>query len=612
MSRNFKTLIAVLGLSSVLLLSYGVYVIRAEMRFIESQGDLISELKQQKALQQVQKPSWPAHYKTLSGSFLSAHFAQNRNDWARAADFLTEIRDMGADSTLVDKRAMILSLGSGRYETALELARSLAGQDRETASALLPLLVFASDIKDKNHGEAEDALGQIPQNSMSRFILPVLEAWTKAALQQDHTLYLNLHANKIHFYHAALISHYMGMEDKIRPLLQKVKTAEGITADDLENVADMYVRIGDFDQALETYNYVRDQRSGLEHLRAKIKMLQENPHLLQQKLPEIDPAHGVALAFLDMAQLLNTDRGYESARVFGNLALYLDPHSPSARLLLAGIAASQDRMQEGIAHLKDIGQESFFYGRAQAMKAEILAEDGQPEAAIGLLEALYEDSDNIDYLITAGNIYREAEDNEKALQYYNRAASHYKSGVPESFWYLYYVRGMTLEQMDRWPEAEADLKAALEIKPNHPYVLNYLAYAWAEQGVHLQEATNMLERAARLRPDDGYIADSLGWVYVRKGLLDRAVPYLEKAVELLPYDPVVNDHLGDAYWKTGRHLEARFQWLRAYNHIEDDKDLRNDLAEKLENGLQYSLIVKEAQSLVTSHSEQIETIPETP
>src|SRR3712207_9492885 len=72
-----------------------------------------------------------------------------------------------------------------------------------------------------------------------------------------------------------------------------------------------------------------------------------------------------------------------------------------------------------------------------------------------------------------------------------------------------------------------------------------------------------------LRPEDGFIVDSLGWAYFRLGENDKAVTYLERAVELEPGDPVINDHLGDAYWRAGRTREARFQWQRSEEHTSE-------------------------------------------
>jgi Flp pilus assembly protein TadD len=73
----------------------------------------------------------------------------------------------------------------------------------------------------------------------------------------------------------------------------------------------------------------------------------------------------------------------------------------------------------------------------------------------------------------------------------------------------------------------------------------------------------MIKKAVELRPNDGYIVDSLGWAHYRLGEYDDAVTELERAISLKPDDPVINDHLGDAYWKAGRTLEAQFQWRHA-------------------------------------------------
>ena len=102
----------------------------------------------------------------------------------------------------------------------------------------------------------------------------------------------------------------------------------------------------------------------------------------------------------------------------------------------------------------------------------------------------------------------------------------------------------------------------------------------------------MIQRAVSGRPDDGYITDSLGWVYYKLGRYEESVSPLERAVELLPYDPIINDHLGDAYWKVGRRLEARFQWERAKNHS-DDPELIKVIDHKLENGLDQPVPIAE-------------------
>ena len=105
-----------------------------------------------------------------------------------------------------------------------------------------------------------------------------------------------------------------------------------------------------------------------------------------------------------------------------------------------------------------------------------------------------------------------------------------------------------------------------------------------EQRRSLDEALDMIERAAAARPDSGYIVDSLAWVYYRLGRFDEAVEPMERAAELLPTDPIINDHLGDVYGVVGREREARFQWERALSLDPAEEDAER-IRMKLDIGL---------------------------
>ena len=146
------------------------------------------------------------------------------------------------------------------------------------------------------------------------------------------------------------------------------------------------------------------------------------------------------------------------------------------------------------------------------------------------------------------------------------------------------MRGIAFERIGAWPKAESDFLRALELEPDQPLVLNYLGYSWVEQMNNLDEARTMIEKAVELRPDDGYIVDSLGWVEYRLGDYEEAVRQLERAVALQAGDPVINDHLGDAYWQVGRLHEARFQWRRVLTLGPDD-ELADKVRRKLADGL---------------------------
>jgi tetratricopeptide (TPR) repeat protein len=103
--------------------------------------------------------------------------------------------------------------------------------------------------------------------------------------------------------------------------------------------------------------------------------------------------------------------------------------------------------------------------------------------------------------------------------------------------------------------------------------LNYIGYTYAEQGIRLDEAMELIRRALKIKPDSGYIIDSLGWVYYQKGLYDEALKYLLEAAKLVPNDPTIVEHLGDVYYKKKMYEQSLEKYEKALTlkHPEEDK-----------------------------------------
>lgn len=161
-----------------------------------------------------------------------------------------------------------------------------------------------------------------------------------------------------------------------------------------------------------------------------------------------------------------------------------------------------------------------------------------------------------------------------------------RSAVAERVAVLF-AKGAVLERMRRQDEAEVALKQALALDPASAQVLNYLGYMWVDQGKNIDEAFALLQRALSLAPNDGAIVDSVGWAYYRQKDYAKALVYLERAAELVPDDATVTDHLGDVYAALDRREEARQQWQRALEQLDDakgddhDPSLRETLKQKL-------------------------------
>ena len=126
--------------------------------------------------------------------------------------------------------------------------------------------------------------------------------------------------------------------------------------------------------------------------------------------------------------------------------------------------------------------------------------------------------------------------------------------------------------------------SSLDASPDQAYVINYLAYSWIEQGVKIEKSLEMLEKANRLRSNDPYIIDSLGWALFKLKKYKKSKEYLQLAVRLMPSDPIVNDHYGDVLWKNGNQLQARYYWNYVLDLEETEEDLKED-TKKLIKGL---------------------------
>jgi tetratricopeptide (TPR) repeat protein len=115
------------------------------------------------------------------------------------------------------------------------------------------------------------------------------------------------------------------------------------------------------------------------------------------------------------------------------------------------------------------------------------------------------------------------------------------------------------------------------LSPDDAQALNYLGYTYAEMGTNLDEALEYLKKAVSLRPDDGFIIDSLGWVYFRMKRYNDAVHYLEKAHKLVDDDATIMAHLAEAYYAKHEYRRALSVLKRAQQIDPDNREIADRL-----------------------------------
>ena len=271
-------------------------------------------------------------------------------------------------------------------------------------------------------------------------------------------------------------------------------------------------------------------------------------------------------------------------------ALALKPDFMLAQVLLGEIHEDAEHYDRAIEAYEAIPDDSPLWPSAEIQIATDLDRLEKFDAALARIDGVIaERPDHYDAYVARGNLMRLHEKWNEAAVEYSRALD--LVATPErEHWTVVYFRAISFERAGEWERAEADFRTALRLEPDHPSVLNYLGYSLVDQGMKLDEAMRMIEKAVELRPNDGYIVDSLGWAHYKLGNYEEAVTHLERAISLscgdnqCSSDPVINDHLGDAYWRVGREIEARFQWSHARDSDPEPEDLV-EIERKLAEGL---------------------------
>jgi len=534
---------------------------------------------------------------TFSGAFLASQFAQREHQWSDAVRYMDILQDLHPDQVDLMKRSLVLDMGANQAESAIQAADYLitSGQLDDTTQMLATLFAITGAFKDHDYARAKTLIQTIPDGRLSDFITPLLSGWAAAA--QDDFNIQRLGGNALHIMHGVYMADFLNRSDNTAPLLRELTQTQDLALNDIERLGDLYLHIGNIEAALNLYqDYLRIKPSE-DRVADKAAILGSHkgdvPPSLLLYTTITSPAQGLARAYYDMAYILTQDYADDSALIFANMALYLDADLTEAHLLLADLAARSGQMRRATDHYSAVLQGSPYYNEARRSAADVYEDTDLPDRAIRILNDLYKDTGSVSALIQIGNIHRRQDDFRAAIRTYNKAEDHLGGTINEAYWHLHYVRGMAYEQNKQWELAYTDLKAALAYRPNHPYLLNYLGYALADRGLELDRALSMIKNALLQQPRDGFITDSLGWVYYRLGRYEEAVPYLEKAVALEPADAIINDHLGDAYWKVGRKLEARFQWNRAQGNT-DDPELLSRIADKITNGLTHDRLIQSA------------------
>jgi tetratricopeptide (TPR) repeat protein len=354
------------------------------------------------------------------------------------------------------------------------------------------------------------------------------------------------------------------------------------SVDLLMEMSEVYVQQEDYDRIITIYREILAQDGSNE----RVSFALINFLLLQKKEKE-------ALAELNRLKTLTEKPGREDltiARLYARLEEYdrsiailresLERKNTSdARYLLGVILAQAEKYEQAVSELQMIDSDAEEYGSAIILRVRILRFLDRPEEAIEVLEKAiqHEQSRSPDMYVLLAALYQLQDKSDLGRKTFDRALSAFP-GNDE----LLYDYGLFLDTLGSQEEALSVMQELIRRQPEHGEALNYVGYLWADKSIHLDKALEYIQRAVKLKPDNNYIRDSLGWVYYRLGRMEEARQTLEEAVKISPEDdPTILEHLGDVYLELGRIQDALGTYIRALVLLDENSEAARALTGKI-------------------------------
>jgi tetratricopeptide (TPR) repeat protein len=521
------------------------------------------------------------------GNYLVGRHAESERDLSVAADFLKAVLDQSPGTPDLLRRTFVLLVMVGRIKEALPMAKQL--QKTRPQDTITNLVLATNEFKNKNLNAVTKRLRSMSNTGLSGLSTPILLGWALTAQKKIDEGLAALKALEkekaslaLHDLYKGLILDFAGRTLEAQKAYEDLIKRQGMLSfRQTQLIGNFYERSSNIKAATRLYDQYQEQNPDTSLLyvaRARLR-LKVTPKPLIASATD-----GVAEVLFWIANSLRRQHAQETKLLLAQLALHIKPNYPIMRILTGEILEADQRFEDANFQFNNIPESSTFKQTAQMRIAANYHDMGRTNEAIAIARGVaksrpYDPKPHH----AVGDYLRSTEYYKEAIPEYDEAIRR-AGALKSTHWRLFYKRGIVLERVKAFKESEADFLKALELQPDQPFVLNYLGYSWIEQGRNLSKAQDMIRKAVNLRPNDGYIIDSLGWVYYQIGNYDDAVAELERAVQYRPEDPVINDHLGDAYWQVGRKNEARFQWLHSLS-LEPDKEVEKRVRGKLKNGL---------------------------
>jgi tetratricopeptide (TPR) repeat protein len=450
---------------------------------------------------------------------VARRFLQNKKP-EKAHELLKRASERPNASAAVFARLGFVCGQLGKYDDAISASRIALKKNPRILAPYQNL--FLTYLQTKHPEQAAKVLEEASRqtNHDPEFLIGIAELYIHLGLQ-------NGDARKEANTKALALLNQIDKDEKLNPALQ-LKLAEAYTA------------AGDAPKAAQLYQELLKKMPDLPGLKERVRarladayLRGNDPKGATKELEALiadDPTN--AQAYYSLAILALEEKQPEKAIEHLSKAILLNPDAAPVYAELARLQISIKKTSDALATLE----------KARAKFPEMF---------------------QLEYL--SGMAFSQQKAYPEALRHYIRAEVIAQATRAE--WldkHFFFDIAAAYERQGDHSQAEKYFEKCLQLAPDFPEALNYLGYMWAEKGVNLVRARELIEKAVKIEPKNGAYLDSLGWVLFKLNEPQNALDYILKAVELTEEpDATLYDHLGDIYAALNQLEKAREAWKKS-------------------------------------------------
>lgn len=494
--------------------------------------------------------------------FLWGKNAENTGTMAEAREAYEKALICQEDSLIIRERLLAVLIQLDKIQDALDQVEYLLDRHpgRTGTMLLAAQLYIEKEEFDKAIQIYEKILAQDPDNENVLLLLASLydklRKYEEVTKILEKIIAMDPESFLGHYYLAAL---YRTLNWNKRAIAAYTRVLELRWSEKpAMELASLYVALEHFRDAAALYRKILTKRPDNDTVRARLANVYIKTKDLERAQTELERLRHSSLdgKKIDLAigRILISRKKYDQAVELLQPLAREGEDGGDARLLLAIAFLQKGDTEAAKKYLAGMDPGDNEYEKSILGLVQILREQNEVGQAISLLQSRIREKNGArESFFPALAVLYSQENRQKD------AEATFQEGMqrfPDSLVVLLEY-GLFLERNGRRDQAFTVMKRVLAMAPDNPSALNYVGYTMAEKGVDLEQALALVQKAVTALPEDGFVRDSLGWVYFKMGRFDDAVRELQKALTLVTDDPVIYEHLGDALQETGANDRAR-------------------------------------------------------